>query len=127
MRRERCAITTRAAPSFLRVGHIELHSRRATGQVRCEDQDVARYAACARVINLAIVGLVSVNLLIAPKLPVLYQQGKHAEMQALLRRNNVVVALVSLLPALALLFSVAGSWPRSGRSMARHPMCCTSC
>ncbi|MAW61817.1 MAG: hypothetical protein CMJ94_13445 [Planctomycetes bacterium] len=73
-----------------------------------EDQDVARYAACARVINLAIVGLVSVNLLIAPKLPVLYQQGKHAEMQALLRRNNVVVALVSLLPALALLFF--GGW-----------------
>ena len=26
---ERCAITCRAAPSFLRVGHLELHSRRA--------------------------------------------------------------------------------------------------
>ena len=26
---ERCAITCRAAPSFLRVGHVELHSRRA--------------------------------------------------------------------------------------------------
>ncbi len=27
---ERCAITCRAAPSFLRVGHFELHARRAT-------------------------------------------------------------------------------------------------
>jgi len=27
--RERCAITCRAAPSFTRVGHVELHSRRA--------------------------------------------------------------------------------------------------
>jgi len=27
---ERCAITCRAAPSFLRVGHLELHSRRAS-------------------------------------------------------------------------------------------------
>ena len=72
------------------------------------DQDVARYAASARVINLAIVGLVSVNLLIAPKLPVLYQQGKRKEMQALLRRNNIVVTAVSLVPALVLL--LFGGW-----------------
>ena len=29
LRLERCAITTRVAPSFLRVGHIDLFGRRA--------------------------------------------------------------------------------------------------
>ena len=29
---ENCAITCRVAPSFLRIGHIELHARRARGR-----------------------------------------------------------------------------------------------
>lgn len=44
---ERCAITCRAAPSFLRVGHLELHARRAArseaGALE-ELEGLARYA-----------------------------------------------------------------------------------
>lgn len=72
------------------------------------DADVALYAACARVINLAIIGLVSVNLLIAPKLPILFQQRRQTEIHALLRKNNAVVALVTVIP-IVILLTLGGS------------------
>ena len=39
---EPCAITCRAAPSFIRVGHIELHARRATRQQQQQERGEAR-------------------------------------------------------------------------------------
>ena len=42
---ETCAITCRVAPSFLRVGHVELHGRRAGSGERTLPEGPAREAA----------------------------------------------------------------------------------
>ena len=42
MQREPCAVTTRVAPSFLRVGHVELHARRVRGVIACRDRARAK-------------------------------------------------------------------------------------
>lgn len=52
---ERCAITCRAAPSFLRVGHLELHARRAArGSSRDGEHDPEPTAAKARAMLLSL-------------------------------------------------------------------------
>jgi len=66
--------------------------------------DVALYAASSKIVNLVLTGLVSANLLIAPKLSVLYAQKKTGEMLALIRKNNIFVALITLVPVLIILF-----------------------
>jgi len=72
------------------------------------DSEVAMYAASARLVTLSAVGLTAVNLLIAPRLPILYSQKKFAEMQTMLRRNNIVILMLTILPVLVLAF--AGSF-----------------
>ncbi|MCP4772065.1 MAG: oligosaccharide flippase family protein [Planctomycetes bacterium] len=67
------------------------------------DDQVGLYSACVRLITLTTVGLTSVNLLIAPRLPVLFRQGKLDEMQAIVRRNNIVIILLTTIPVLVLI------------------------
>lgn len=67
------------------------------------DDQVGLYSACVRLITLTTVGLTSVNLLIAPRLPILFRQGKFDEMQAIVRRNNIVILLLTTIPVIILI------------------------
>ena len=49
LQHEPCAVTTRAAPSFLRVGHVELHARRVGGVIACADKARAKAQLAALV------------------------------------------------------------------------------
>jgi hypothetical protein len=43
MIQEKCAITCRTAPSFLRVGHVELHSRRVRNRTGVDPDTALRH------------------------------------------------------------------------------------
>ncbi len=64
--------------------------------------EVALYSACARLVSLVLMGLVSANLLIAPKLPPLFQAGDIAGMRLIIRNNNKIVLLLTLVPVIGL-------------------------
>lgn len=70
----------------------------------CEDSQVALYAIAAKLVSLVLLGLVSANLLIAPKLSPMFSKGNIAGMKKLIRNNNLVVAGITCLPVLVIIF-----------------------
>lgn len=67
-------------------------------------ESIAIYVASSKIIGIVLIGLTSANLLIAPKLPVLYKDNKMNEFIALIRRNNIFIFVVTLVPVLILGF-----------------------
>lgn len=72
------------------------------GNIRTKEE-VALFSAAAKLVSLILLGLVSANLLIAPKLSPLYEQNNLREMHRLIRNNNAVVALLTLIPTLVVI------------------------
>ena len=70
----------------------------------CEKRDVALYAIAAKLVSLVLLGLVSANLLIAPKLSPMFSKGNIAGMKKLIRSNNLVVAGITCVPVLIIIF-----------------------
>jgi O-antigen/teichoic acid export membrane protein len=66
------------------------------------DRELAPYSAAARLVILATLGLTAANLLIAPRLAVLHDEGKLEEMQRMLRRHNLVILCLTLAPVAVL-------------------------
>jgi len=60
--------------------------------------DVAVYSVASKIVNLVLLGLVSANLLIAPKLPKLYAENKLDKIHSTIRENNIVVAILTVIP-----------------------------
>lgn len=69
-----------------------------------DTSQVALYVASSKIINLVLMGLVSANLLISPKLSSLYSQQKLTEMLSLVRTNNFFVSVLTVILILILLF-----------------------
>ncbi len=67
-------------------------------------QEVALFSAAAKLVNLILLALVSANLLIAPKLSPLYEANEIGKMTALIRNNNLTVALLTIFPTLIVIF-----------------------
>ena len=65
-----------------------------------DKSDVALYAIAAKLVSLVLLGLVSANLLIAPKLSPMFSNGNIAGMKKLIRNNNLVVAGITCIPVL---------------------------
>ena len=70
----------------------------------CEKSDVALYAIAAKLVSLVLLGLVSANLLIAPKLSPMFKNGDIQGMKKLIRNNNFVVAGITFVPVLIIVF-----------------------
>ncbi len=71
------------------------------GNMRDSDE-VALYSIAAKLVGLVLLGLVSANLMIAPKLAPLFEDKNMSGMRHLIRRNNLVVALITCVPVLLL-------------------------
>jgi len=69
-----------------------------------DKSDVALYAIAAKLVSLVLLGLVSANLLIAPKLSPMFSKGNIAGMRKLIRNNNLVVATITCIPVLVIVF-----------------------
>lgn len=67
-------------------------------------EDVALYSVPSKIVNLVLLGLVSVNLLIAPKLSPLFSDGKVGEIRNIIRDNNKFVAALTFIPVLVIIF-----------------------
>ena len=70
----------------------------------CDKPDVALYAIAAKLVSLVLLGLVSANLLIAPKLSPMFSKGNIDGMKKLIRNNNLVVAGITCVPVLIIVF-----------------------
>lgn len=67
-----------------------------------DDTSVALYASAARLVNLVLIGAVSINLLITPKIAELYTSGKMKQLFSLLRSNNKYALMISIIPVVCL-------------------------
>jgi len=69
------------------------------GNIRNMDE-VGLYNASARIVSLVLLGLVSANLLISPKLSPLFEKGDFDGIRRLVRGNNAFVAALTALPVI---------------------------
>lgn len=67
-------------------------------------KSISLYAIASRVTGLVLIGLVSANLIIAPKISVLFKTKKLKELQYMVQINNVFILLVSVVPISLLFF-----------------------
>ena len=70
----------------------------------CEKSEVALYAIAAKLVSLVLLGLVSANLLIAPKLSPMFSRDDISGMKKMIRNNNLVVASITCIPVMAIVF-----------------------
>ena len=63
-----------------------------------------RYAIAAKLVSLVLLGLVSANLLIAPKLSPMFSRDDISGMKKMIRNNNLVVASITCIPVMAIVF-----------------------
>ena len=73
------------------------------GNMRPESE-VALFATAAKIVSLVLLGLVSANLLIAPKLSPMFYQDNISGMRKLIRSNNLFVAVLTSVPILVIVF-----------------------
>lgn len=72
------------------------------GNIR-ELDEVGLYSAAARICAMVLLGLVSANLMISPKLSPLFEKGKFAEIYRLVRGNNAFIAALTVIPVVIIL------------------------
>jgi|GEM_PF-2098988 O-antigen/teichoic acid export membrane protein len=84
-------------PLLSNINNIQLGSLGTSEQV-------ALFSASSKVVTIILLGLVSANLLIAPKLSPLYYSGNIGGMRLLIRNNNRIVLLLTIPPVLLVLF-----------------------
>lgn len=99
----RCAfaffIVGAGTPLLAEVNTIELGLHGTSEQV-------ALFSAAKRIASVVLMGLVSANLLISPKIAPLFKEKKTSQLIALIRSNNLFVLLITSFPvALLLVFS----------------------
>lgn len=67
-------------------------------------ESVAIYSVVAKLTGLILVGLVSANMLIAPKISPLVAQGEFSKLQSVINKNNQFILFITILPVCVLLF-----------------------
>lgn len=67
-----------------------------------EDKDIAMYVASSKLVNMILIGLVSANMIIAPRLSALFMNNKISELNRLLRKNNKFILGATIVPVLAI-------------------------
>lgn len=78
-------------PLMANINTIELGNLRSRSEV-------ALFSAAAKIVGMVLLGLVSANLVIAPKLPPLFYGGDFEAMRRTIRGNNLFVALLTTAP-----------------------------
>ena len=68
-----------------------------------QPRDIALYSVASKIVNLVLLGLVSANLLIAPKIAPLYYDKRQNELYGLIRGNNKFVLGLTIIPIASIL------------------------
>jgi len=69
-----------------------------------QTSDIALYSIASKMVNLVLLGLVSANLLIAPKISPLYYSSRLDELRMIIRGNNIFVLGLTIIPVVIILF-----------------------
>lgn len=66
--------------------------------------EIALYSVASKIVNLVLLGLVSANLLIAPKISPLYYSKRLGELRMIIRNNNIFVLGLTIIPVAIIIF-----------------------
>ena len=67
-------------------------------------EDVAVYSIASKMVGLILIGLVSANMLIMPKLAVMYKNNQIRDMQNKVKANNLFIAIITMPCVIAIVF-----------------------